>query len=102
MLSPRSQQLIHSAPGLRSLSPAQRRSLETQLFERHLNHGEVLYREGDPSDAVYVLAEGSIDFSIGERLLARLGPGELFGEQGVLGNSRRGATATAAHDSTVV
>jgi NTE family protein len=102
MLSPRSQQLIHSAPGLRSLSPAQRRSLETQLLERHLHHGEVLYREGDPSDAVYVLAEGSIDFSIGERLLARLGPGELFGEQGVLGNARRGATATAAHDSTVV
>jgi NTE family protein len=62
----------------------------------------VLYREGDPSEEVYVLARGSIDFLVGKRPLARLGPRELFGEQGVLSKAPRGATALAARDATIL
>lgn len=102
MLSAKSKQLIHSAPGLRGLSPAERRSLEARFEERTLEQGDVLYREGEPCDAVYILTEGTIEFTIGDRPLARLGPGELFGEQGALSEAPRGATAIAARDSTVL
>jgi NTE family protein len=102
MLSPHSLQLLHHLPALRGLSPAQRRWLEPHFVERHLEQGEVLYREGDPSEEVYVLAAGSMEFLVGERPLARLGPGELFGEQGVVSNAPRGATAVAARDATLL
>ena len=102
MVSPHSLELLHDLPALRGLSPAHRRWLEPLFVERHLEQGEVLYREGDPSEEVYVLAAGSIDFLVGERPLARLGPRELFGEQGVLNHAPRGATALAARDATVL
>jgi NTE family protein len=101
-LSPHSLELLHDLAALRGLPPAQRRWLEPLFVERHLEQGEVLYREGDPSDEVYVLASGAIDFLVGERPLARLGPRELFGEQCVLGNAPRGATALAARDATIL
>jgi NTE family protein len=102
MLSPKSIQVLHSLPALRHLSPAQRGRFERLFVERQLVEDETLYREGDPSEEVYVLAEGSMDFLVDERPIGRLGPGELFGEQGVLGGAPRGATAVAARDSTLL
>lgn len=102
MLSPQALQALHALPALRSLTPAQRSRLEPLFVERTLAHGEVLYRQGDPSDEVYAVIEGSIDFFVDERPLARLGPGELFGEQSVLNDVVRGATAVAARDSALL
>jgi len=42
--------------------------------------GTVLIREGDPGDAIFVLVEGEVEVSRAGKPLARLGPGDCYGE----------------------
>lgn len=62
--------------------------------------GEVIVRQGDPADAVYVLAEGEADVLLTgddghEMLLGTMGRHTLFGEIAVLCNGRRTTTVRA-------
>lgn len=64
--------------------------------------GDVIFREGEDSDAAFVLESGRVELiktgSGGSVRLALLGPGELFGEMGVLDKGPRSATARAESD----
>src|SRR5690606_24435016 len=55
--------------------------------------GDLLFEEGDPPDAVYIILDGE-----GEVVLARLGRNELIGEIGVLCNKCRNARIVASSD----
>jgi CRP-like cAMP-binding protein len=57
--------------------------------------GTVLLREGDFSTELIAIEEGTADVMHGGRRLAVLGPGEVFGEMGVLEKERRTATVVA-------
>lgn len=61
--------------------------------------GMVLCREGDTADLFYIIAEGTLAVTIeaGNKTceLARLGPGEFFGESALLRSQRRTATVRA-------
>jgi putative ABC transport system ATP-binding protein len=66
-----------------------------------LTEGEILFRQGDVSDLVYVVEEGQIELVRalargGEEVLARHGRGEYFGELGPMFKLPRSATARAA------
>jgi putative ABC transport system ATP-binding protein len=66
-----------------------------------LTEGEVLFRQGDVSDLVYVVEEGQIELVRalargGEEVLARHARGEYFGELGPMFKLPRSATARAA------
>ncbi|MDJ0785938.1 MAG: Crp/Fnr family transcriptional regulator [Myxococcota bacterium] len=71
-------------------------------YERTLRPGDVLYDEGERGDRLYVIQAGQMDMSRahagGRKLVARLGPGELFGEMGVLLGRPRTQRAEAASD----
>jgi CRP-like cAMP-binding protein len=73
--------------------------------EQRLDPGEVLFERGDEGDAAYVVLSGAVvpRLVIGGREinLARLGPGELFGEVAVLCDRPRTA-AIAADGETVI
>ena len=68
-------------------------------FGRSFPAGEVLFREGDPGEEMYVIQTGRVRisqvFPSGERTLAVIGPGEFFGEMAILNGKPRTATATA-------
>ena len=57
--------------------------------------GTVLLREGDFSTEIVAIEEGTADVMHDGRRLASLGPGEVFGEMGVLEKERRTATVVA-------
>jgi CRP-like cAMP-binding protein len=62
--------------------------------------GEVIVRQGDPSDAVYILAEGEADVLLtddqgNDLSLGTMGKNTLFGEIGVLCKGRRTTTVKA-------
>jgi F420-non-reducing hydrogenase small subunit len=61
--------------------------------------GETIFRLGDPGDTMYVILEGEVEISQGlekdKYLLARLSPGEFFGEMSILTNRPRSASAVA-------
>ncbi len=60
---------------------------------KELKKGELLFREGDPSDAMYIIKKGKIAIvktkGTGEVELAELGPGELVGEMAFFDNKSR-------------
>jgi CRP/FNR family transcriptional regulator, cyclic AMP receptor protein len=71
----------------------------------HFAEGEVLFKEGDPSDYVFRLVTGAVEIFReldGERiLLGTVGAGEFIGEMGVVENRPRSATAQAASNIEV-
>jgi predicted acylesterase/phospholipase RssA/CRP-like cAMP-binding protein len=75
------------------------RRIEARLEEVCLAAGEVLFRRGDPSDAMYLIAEGEVDIlrggPDGETLIDTLTAGEPVGELQLLAGGKRTATARA-------
>lgn len=73
---------------------------------KDLKKGDLLFREGDPSDAMYVIKKGRIAITkvkgSGEVELAELGPGEMLGEMAFFDNKPRSAGARSKVDSTVI
>ena len=60
--------------------------------------GDVLVYEGDEGDTLYVIDSGRVAVKIGDNQVATLGPGEFFGELGLLLKKPRGATVEALED----
>jgi len=74
-----------------------------RTFER----GEMIFREGDPGEALYVVRSGSVsirrDHPDGRTLaLAELRPGSMFGELAAFGDEVRSATAEALEATALV
>ena len=67
----------------------------------------IIFMEGDTSTNAYVLVSGRVDISVfsedgRELLLYRLGPGQLFGETGLLDEQPRSACAIARTDCELI
>lgn len=55
--------------------------------------GEVIFKEGDPGDVMYVILEGEVELVIAGGQFEILGAGEPFGEMALIDNSPRAASA---------
>jgi EAL domain-containing protein (putative c-di-GMP-specific phosphodiesterase class I) len=64
--------------------------------------GERLFKENDLADCAYLVEEGWVEISTDrngwKQPLSLIGPGEIFGEMGIIDGSPRTATATAIED----
>jgi len=73
---------------------------------KKLAKGEILFREGDPGDAMYVIKSGRIAITkakgSGEIILAEKVNGEMLGEMGFFDAKPRSAGAKAIQDSEVI
>jgi small-conductance mechanosensitive channel/CRP-like cAMP-binding protein len=83
-----------------SLTDAERETLAAELTEAPYLAGDIVSREGDVSDSMFILARGTVDIfrggSNGERQhLAKLTAPECFGEMGLLTGQARVATVIA-------
>ena len=67
-------------------------------FERSFLAGTELTREGEASDAFYVMLDGTADVRRGGVPVNELGSGDFFGEIGLLGHSARTASVVAPTD----
>jgi CRP-like cAMP-binding protein len=83
-------------------------SLAAAGSERQLVRGDVLFDEGDPPDALYVVMRGRIAIAIAnpidrrESVVALMEPGDEFGEMGMLDDRPRSAMARALEPSAVL
>ncbi len=70
-----------------------------RAYERTLAAGEVVFDEGEPGEHLFVIQAGEVELTrsgpAGTRRVARLGPGEFFGEMSVLVGGSRSERATA-------
>jgi CRP/FNR family cyclic AMP-dependent transcriptional regulator len=63
--------------------------------EKSVSEGDTLVREGDFSDQLIAIEEGTADVERDGETVASLGPGDFFGEVGVMANQMRAATVRA-------
>ena len=71
----------------------------SRVDEVSLKAGQTLIREGQPTESFFILESGHVQVTRAGRPAARLGPGDFFGEIGML--DRGAATATVVTDGPV-
>lgn len=83
--------------------------LAESFQEKRFTQGEFLFREGDPSQELCVVAEGSVavikGYGAGKtsgKLLALLGPGDSVGEAALYSDRPRTATALAKTNAAIL
>jgi len=89
---------LAATPLFSGLSQEALESLVAELQLIQLADGEVLFHEGDPGDALYVIVEGEVAVQAEgpPRVeMARLGPGSFIGEVALMTDQPRSATVTA-------
>ena len=101
-LSPRAQQTLFALPAFRGMAEADRREAARLVHEIAVEKGETVYRAGDDADALYLVVSGAVDLVDGERVVARVGPGEPFGESVLVAGERRLVTARTALDARLL
>jgi CRP/FNR family cyclic AMP-dependent transcriptional regulator len=84
-------------------------AVQDQLFARFgrtCEVGEVLFREHEPGETMFVLQSGAIRITKetrdGSKTLAMLGAGEFFGEMSILNAKPRNATAEVVEPSKLL
>lgn len=92
----------------RGLAPEDLQALAARLGRLEVPAGQVLFREGDAGDRLYLLARGAIHIMAVDRhdnarlhRIVTFSPGAAFGEMAMLGHGPRSATAVADVDSVV-
>jgi CRP-like cAMP-binding protein len=66
----------------------------------HLN--KVILKEGDRGMFMYIVHDGVVSISIGDKVVEKVGPGGVFGEMALVDESARAATARAETDCTLL
>ncbi len=74
----------------------------------HFEAGETIFRQGDRGDRLYIVVDGDVEVvkaepgEQGETVLARLGPGECFGEMALVSDNLRMATVRSCTSVNVL
>jgi len=105
----RLRQALHRAPLFADLDTKALGAVEEELVMSVLPGGTPLFRQGEPADAVYVIASGCLgvfrhDDGAGTEepdLIAELTPGNIVGEMSLLSHTRRTRSVAALRDSEV-
>lgn len=90
---------------MRTLSAGQLAAIQERMREQHLRAGEILFRQGDPGDRLYVLTQGSISIIGGNspvrQRFVSFSPGVMMGEISMLDGAGRSADAIVDSDAVV-
>jgi CRP/FNR family cyclic AMP-dependent transcriptional regulator len=77
-----------------------------RCFEKAYAAGEVVFLEGDPGKALFVVLEGAVAITraapAGEQILRTLGPGTCFGELALIDDFPRSASARVVAPSRLL
>lgn len=98
--------VVLSAPMFATMNPDETRTLFESMRRVDLSRGDVIFREGEQGDRLYVIGEGKIKLGRRsgdgrENLLSILGPGEMFGELSLFDPGPRTATASSVAEGVV-
>ena len=103
-------ELLSTCDLLRHLPPEEIEGMIPCVKTRHLGAGEVLFRVGDPGDALYIVAKGQVEVLAGSAAdpaakshsIARLVEGNAFGEMALASEGVRTATNRAVDETELL
>jgi NADH dehydrogenase len=76
------------------------------VAKEHFEPGQEVFREGDLGDRIYIVLSGGAEVvreeEDGPRVIARIGPGECFGEMALLRGATRNATVRCVRAMDVI
>jgi CRP/FNR family cyclic AMP-dependent transcriptional regulator len=87
---------LRAVPLFASMAEPDLRTIATFASEDSVPAGATLMREGDYSNEMVAIESGTADVIQGGRKVAGLGPGDVFGEMGVLERELRTASIVAS------
>ena len=93
---------LRDIPMFAKLSRKQRRLLAQRADEVEVQPGRLVCRKGDSANELYVIEEGTAKVVRDEQYLDELGPGDFFGEMGVLDHAPRNAHVVAITPMTLM
>jgi putative ABC transport system ATP-binding protein len=79
----------------KTLTPRQLTDIAEKMTKRHYDAGDTIIRKGDPGEDFFLVSEGEVDVIRADREVARLGPGNFFGEVSLISGEPRNATVVA-------
>jgi putative ABC transport system ATP-binding protein len=79
----------------KSLTPRQLTDVAEEMTKRHFAAGDTIIREGEPGEEFFLVSEGEVEVIRAEHEVARLGPGDFFGEVALISGEPRNATVIA-------
>ena len=90
------------------VSEMQLQKIVPDIVRRHFRQGEVIFREGDPGQVLYLIQSGQVRIYVNgldgsETSVILFGrPGEIFGELAVVDGLPRSATAVALEETLLL
>jgi CRP-like cAMP-binding protein len=100
--------LLATCDLLRHLPAEQIEQILPCIRDRHLKTSEILFKAGDPGDALYIVARGKVEVlangapEASTSAIAELGEGHAFGEMSLLNGGPRTATIRAVEDTDLL
>ena len=89
-------EFLKDVEGFKNLTPTELTHVAEGMTKRHYMPGEVVIREGDVGHELFLISEGEVKIERGASEVARLGPGEFFGELALMSGAPRNASVVAA------
>ena len=86
---------LKSLPLFESVSDEDLQKIAPFVSEVSVSEGKHLVEEGDYAYEFMAMEEGRAEVRRGDQILAELGPGDFFGEMGLIDSERRNATVVA-------
>jgi CRP-like cAMP-binding protein len=94
--------ILKNADLLKDVGPRHLLGLAEVVREIEITKGQTLYNEDDPADALYMVVEGRVRLSTGDRTTSEVGPGEAFGTWALVDDSSRGHRAECTEEGLVL
>jgi putative ABC transport system ATP-binding protein len=79
----------------KTLTPRQLTDVAEKMSKRHYAAGETIIRKGDPGEDFFLVSDGEVEVIRADHEVARLRPGDFFGEVALISGEPRNATVVA-------
>lgn len=93
---------LKSSPLFRPLPGEELARVASLADTVHLDLDDILFEQGDPGDAFYMVVTGEVAVEVGTRQVATFGPHEGIGEMALLDGELRSATVRAIEPTTLL
>lgn len=94
--------VMNSSPLFAPFNKSDRRMLVEKFRARDVQKGDVLIKEGERSDGLYIVLSGEVEVKKANQLLAHLKEGEIFGEMSLLQKTPASATVQASKRTSLL